>query len=31
VVVPGAGHDPNFAMLEAQFRLLKEQVQPLTR
>jgi alpha-beta hydrolase superfamily lysophospholipase len=29
--VPGAGHDPNFAMIEAQFRLLVDEVLPLTR
>jgi pimeloyl-ACP methyl ester carboxylesterase len=26
VMVPDAGHDPNFAMIEAQFRLLKDEV-----
>lgn len=29
VLVPRAGHDPNPAMLAAQYRLLREQVQPL--
>lgn len=31
VMVPQAGHDPNFAMLDAQFRLLKDEVLPLVK
>lgn len=31
VLVEGAGHDPNFAMLDAQFRLLKDEVAPQAR
>lgn len=31
VLVPHAGHDPNFAMIEAHFRLLQEQVLPLVK
>jgi pimeloyl-ACP methyl ester carboxylesterase len=29
--VPSAGHDPNFAMIEAQFRVLRDEVLPLVR
>jgi pimeloyl-ACP methyl ester carboxylesterase len=28
VLVPGAGHDPNFAMLDAHFRLVRDEVLP---
>jgi pimeloyl-ACP methyl ester carboxylesterase len=31
LMVPGAGHDPNFAMIEDHLRVLMEWVRPLTR
>jgi pimeloyl-ACP methyl ester carboxylesterase len=31
VMVPGAGHDPNFAMLDAELRVIREEVLPLTK
>ncbi|MGV7211268.1 alpha/beta fold hydrolase [Oxalobacteraceae bacterium A2-2] len=31
VMVPGAGHDPNQAMVDAQYRVLKERILPLLR
>ena len=31
VMVPRAGHDPNFALIEAHFRVLSDEVAPLTK
>jgi pimeloyl-ACP methyl ester carboxylesterase len=31
VLVPDAGHDPNQAMIDAQYKLVTQRVQPLTQ
>ena len=31
IVVPNAGHDPNVAMIDAQYKVMRERVRPLTK